>query len=113
MARGSAYSSSGVGDSPLHLLLGARADRPDVIAWLEAAVATGRRLRILLSHEALDALGAPALGPGPRRELALCTRSARDRGLRLEDAPPHIRWTSVATWHLEAGLEPIMWSALP
>ncbi|MCB9900920.1 MAG: hypothetical protein H6826_06155 [Planctomycetes bacterium] len=98
---------------PLHLLVGARADRPDVVAWLEAAEASGRRLRILLTHEGLDALDAPALAAGPNRELALCTRSARDRGLSLDDVPGHVRWTSVATWHLEAGPDALMWSVLP
>ena len=49
---------------PLHLLVGARADRPDVVAWFEAAEASGRRLRILLTHEGLDALDAPALAAG-------------------------------------------------
>ena len=102
-----------VDSPPLHLLVGARADRPDVVAWLEAAEASGRRLRILLTHEALDALDAPALAAGPNRELALCTRSARDRGLSLDDVPGHVRWTSVATWHLEAGPDALMWSVLP
>ncbi len=98
---------------PLHVLLGARADRPDVAALLDAAAATGRPLRILLTHEALDALDAPALAPRAGRSVALCTRSARERNLTLEDVPPHIAWSSVATWHLQAGSDATIWSVLP
>ena len=98
---------------PLHLLLGARADRPDVAALLAAARATGRPLRTLLTHEALDALDAPALADRPALGLSLCTRSARARGLTLEAVGEGVRWSSVATWHLEAGTEAEIWSALP
>lgn len=98
---------------PLHLLLGAPAGRPDVRALLAAAQATGRPCRVLLTHGALDAPGAPALAPHPQLRFALCTRSARDRGLGLTDVPDHIAWTSVATWHAEAGPQAEIWSALP
>ena len=105
--------------SPLHLLLGTRLDAPGVAELLDRAAATGRPLRVLLTADAAQEVAQDVVGPAAQQLLAaardagLCTQAARRHGLSPDRTPPGLRWTSVATWHVEAGPDAEIWSALP
>jgi hypothetical protein len=91
---------------PLRLLLAAGPGAPGEAAWwarVDAEARRGRPLVVLLTGAGLAWLEAPRLaGLVGRHDVALCSRSARERGVLPEAVPPGVRWSSLVAWWRDA-----------
>jgi hypothetical protein len=101
------------------LLLAADDAAPGAAALLERAralLAAGGDVRVLLSGRGLAWALDPRLTPlCEAADVAVCSRHAREAGWTADRTPPHIRWSSVATWLAEIQAQPAvaLWTALP
>jgi hypothetical protein len=71
---------------------------------------------VFLTDDGLDWLGRTAALEAALRDgvdVALCSRSARERGLSAEGSPPQVRWSSLATWAGEVPENAHAWAAFP
>jgi len=110
-AESSGYPGT-VPDTPLpSLLLANSPGSPGATALLERARARGASLRILLSGAGLAWAGHTGLRP--EDDVAVCSRNAGEAGWTLENTPPGIRWSSVATWLAELESDAPLWVGLP
>ena len=88
-----------------------------VLARARARHAAGRaRLSVLLSGEGLAWIGDADLEgvvAAPGAEVLLCSASAREAGLALEEVPPGVRPSSLVAWLRDHRAGDALWSVLP
>jgi hypothetical protein len=98
--------------APLHLLLACAPDASgaaDLVARAAGENARGRAVRAILTGDGLRWAGDARLAP---IHVLVCSRSARDRGLR-PDATPKAAWSSLVAWARDLDGDAEVWAALP
>ena len=103
--------------TPLSVVVAAPADAPGVSALLEAGVGEARGgapVRVILTHDGLAVLSTkwPERLATAGVDVALCSRSARERGLPPGNVTDGVRWSSLTTFLAEGSIGRL-WSAFP
>ena len=104
---------------PVRLLLLAPPTAPGgepLLARARVAHEAGRAVEILLTGRGLEWRGDGDLERLAGQEgvgVGLCSRSARDHGLRPDVIPEWIRWTSLVAWFTALEPDAELWGLLP
>ena len=83
---------------------------------MAAAANAGRPLRVILTGAGLGWAHDPrlaALAREDRHEVRLCSRSAREHGIRAEALPAWLGWSSLVAWMRDLDPAAGLWGLFP